>query len=176
LAGALIAARPGRGVHAGIGVNAREIVGYGQGTVLQAVEGLAEPDWTRVGVTERWSVQDVIAHLASYEMLLEEALRSVLGRGPTPTLDAMGRDPQGFNDTQVAARRPHTRAQILEDFAQTHTRVLALIDELGPERLREPGTIPWYGPSYALDDLIVYANYAHKREHAAQIRTFRRTR
>ena len=157
-------------------MNAREIVGYGQGTALQAVEGLAESDWTRVGVTERWSVQDVIAHLASYEMLLEDALRSALGRGPTSTLAAMGRDPQGFNDTQVAARRSLTRPQLLEEFAHTHARVLALIDELGPERLREQGTIPWYGAHYSLDDFIVYANYAHKREHAAQIRTFRRTR
>jgi len=39
--------------------------------------------------------------------------------------------------------------------------------------LREVGTIRWYGPTYALDDLIVYVNYAHKREHCAQMRRWR---
>jgi hypothetical protein len=39
--------------------------------------------------------------------------------------------------------------------------------------LRAPGTIPWYGAEYALDDLIVYFNYGHKREHAGQIGLFR---
>ena len=44
---------------------------------------------------------------------------------------------------------------------------------LDPARLREPGSIPWYGEEYALDDLIVYQYYGHKREHSAQIEAFR---
>jgi hypothetical protein len=31
------------------------------------------------------------------------------------------------------------------------------------------GSIPWYGPEYALDDLLVYTMYGHKREHAPQL-------
>ena len=27
----------------------------------------------------------------------------------------------------------------------------------------------WYGPEYALDDLVVYLMYGHKREHAPQL-------
>jgi hypothetical protein len=49
---------------------------------------------------------------------------------------------------------------------------MALADELGAERLRQPGTMPWYGPDYLLDDLIVHANYAHKREHCGEVRQF----
>jgi hypothetical protein len=37
----------------------------------------------------------------------------------------------------------------------------------------KPGTLPWYGPEYALDDFIVYSYYGHKREHSAQINVFR---
>lgn len=33
--------------------------------------------------------------------------------------------------------------------------------------------MPWYGDAYALDDLIVYMYYGHKREHNAQIAAFR---
>ena len=36
------------------------------------------------------------------------------------------------------------------------------------ERSR-PGTLPWYGDEYALDDFIVYTSYGHKREHGPQI-------
>jgi hypothetical protein len=38
--------------------------------------------------------------------------------------------------------------------------------------LRQPGTLPWYGPEYALDDFLVYSFYGHKREHTAQIAVF----
>jgi len=51
---------------------------------------------------------------------------------------------------------------------------MKLAGSLTPERLRETGTIPWYGEQYSLDDLIVYSNYAHKREHSSQIRLFRK--
>jgi hypothetical protein len=156
-------------------MNARDVVHYGHQTVLKAVDGVQGDDWTRVGVTSHWSTQDVIAHLASFEQLLEDALKSVLGRVPTPMLDAMGRDPRGFNDAEVDRRRGCAAAEVLGEYAATHERVMSLIEELGPDRLRQPGTIPWYGPDYSLDDFIVYTNYAHKREHCAQIRMFHRT-
>jgi hypothetical protein len=34
---------------------------------------------------------------------------------------------------------------------------------------RDTGTIPWYGPEYSLDDLVVYQQYGHKREHDPQL-------
>ena len=40
---------------------------------------------------------------------------------------------------------------------------------IAPEVWREVGTIPWYGPEYSLDDLVVYQMYGHKREHDPQL-------
>ena len=54
-----------------------------------------------------------------------------------------------------------------------HARTMALIADIPAEVLRQPGTIPWYGDEYALDDLIVYQYYGHKREHMAQVDKFR---
>ncbi len=153
-------------------MNARDILEYGHRDVLQAFEGLTPDEWTRVGVTTRWTPKDLIAHLASFELFLEDALKSVLGETPTPTLEAMGRDHAGFNDREVETRRAHAADRSLREYTEAHERVMALIDRLGPARLAETGTIPWYGDHYALDDLIVYANYAHKREHLAQLRMF----
>jgi len=152
-------------------MNALEILRYGDGEVAKAVDGL--DDWTTPGVTSAWSAKDVLAHLASYERFLEEAMLEVLGRGPTPTLDAMRGDLKGFNAAQVASRRDTAPDAVRREYAEAHARVMALATEIGPDRLRAPGTIPWYGADYSLDDLIVYTNYAHKREHGAQLRAFR---
>jgi len=46
---------------------------------------------------------------------------------------------------------------------------MALVPRIPPERWREVGTIAWYGPEYALDDLVVYLMYGHKREHGPQL-------
>jgi hypothetical protein len=40
---------------------------------------------------------------------------------------------------------------------------------IAPEVWQEVGTIPWYGAEYSLDDLVVYQQYGHKREHDPQL-------
>ena len=52
-------------------------------------------------------------------------------------------------------------------------RVMSLLVTLSPETLRQSGTLPGYGREYALDDVLVYMYYGHKREHSAQIAAFR---
>ncbi len=157
-------------------MDALDILHYGDLEVRRGFEGLAPATWAAVGVTSRWSPRDLLAHLASYELLLADVLASVAGERPTPTLDAMQADHARFNDAQVAARAAQSPEALLSEYAEAHERAVALAKRLGPERLRERGTIPWYGEHYALDDFIVYASYGHKREHVAQLKQFRARR
>lgn len=156
-------------------MNAIEILEVGHGHVVKAIDGLADGDWEIPKVTTSWSVKDTIGHLGAYELLLENALRSVIEPGgPTPMLDKSKASGAGFNDGEATARKEMSFDVILAEYTQAYEHVMALARQLSPERLREPGTIPWYGETYSLDDFIVYANYAHKREHTAQIRLFRK--
>jgi hypothetical protein len=159
-------------------MDALSMLAYGHADVKRAFEGLSDADWSQPGVTSHWSPRDLLAHLASFERMLEEALREVDGEpGPTPTLDAMrGQGGVTFNEDQVAARRDRPPAEIMAEYETAHAGVMALATRIGADRLREPGTVRWYGPTYALDDLIVYTNYAHKREHCAQMRRWRMER
>ena len=70
-------------------------------------------------------------------------------------------------------REAKTVQEVLKEFNDTHTQVMSLIANIPRETLRENGTLPWYGMDYALDDVIVYMYYGHKREHSAQIAAFR---
>jgi hypothetical protein len=140
---------------------------------MQVFDGLPEQAWDQPGVTTRWTPRQVLAHLASYELMLGDAIESVLDRGSRTTLDQMLANHAAFNEAQVERRRDDLPDQILREYADAHERVMELASELGGDRLREAGTIPWYGEAYSLDDLIVYANYAHKREHCGQVRQFR---
>jgi hypothetical protein len=51
--------------------------------------------------------------------------------------------------------------------------VMSQIAQIPAEKLREAGTLPWYGMEYSLDDFLVYTYYGHKREHSAQVDAFR---
>jgi uncharacterized protein (TIGR03083 family) len=150
-----------------------DILHYGQTFVLDAAADLSEAAWAAPGACGSWSAKDVLAHLTAYEFLLRDVLRSVLGDEPTPYLDHMAQPDTDFNEAQVAARLDRSPAELLEEFNAAHAEVMALARRIAPDVLSAAGTLPWYGPDYALEDFIVYANYGHKREHGGQIAAMR---
>ena len=154
-------------------MNAADILKYGHRTILQTIADLPVDAWETPGACGVWSCKDIIAHLASFEHVLLDILATFLGNDPTPSLDLF-RDPNGdFNDGQVALRKHNTVGEIVAEYSAICAQTMELIGRIPAETLRQNGTIPWYGAEYALDDLIVYMYYGHKREHAAQIAAFR---
>jgi hypothetical protein len=154
-------------------MNAVDILKYGHLTVLQTLDGFPESAWDTPGACGNWSVKDIIAHLASNELVLVDVLTTLRGSGPTPVLDRFLELRGQFNDTEVSSRKEQTIKEVLEEYNDTHTQVMSMVTQLSSETLRQNGTLPWYGEVYALDDFLVYAYYGHKREHSAQIAAFR---
>jgi len=154
-------------------MNALDVVRYGHLTFLGTLEGCTTDEVTKPGACGIWSVQDIVAHLASYELVLAGILDEVTGAEPNPELERYRNQGSAFNDGEVAARLERGFDDVLAELNAAHATVLERLPSLSPERLRLAGTVPWYGDAYALDDLIVYMYYGHKREHAAQVAAFR---
>lgn len=153
-------------------MNATDILKYGQQTVLRTIEEFPETAWETPEACGVWSVKDIIAHLASYEEVLVDILAGFSGRQPTPCLDRFIELGSRFNDAEVEKRRGRTVREILDEFNDAHAQVMELAARIRPEVFRQAGTLPWYGMEYALDDVLVYMYYGHKREHSAQIAAF----
>ena len=154
-------------------MNATDVLKYGQLTVMQAIDGFPEMAWETPGACGVWSVKDIIAHLASYERVLVDILTTFTGGGSTPALNSYVELGGQFNESEVSRRKAQTIQDILTEFNDTHVQVMSLLVSIPSETLRQSGTLPWYGREYALDDVLVYMYYGHKREHSAQIATFR---
>ena len=154
-------------------MNAQDILKYGQLTVLQTLESFPEASWETPGACGIWSVKDILAHLASYERVLVDILTTFTGDGSTPVLNSYVELGSHFNDIEVSRRTAETIQDVLAEFNNTHIQVMSLLVNIPSETLRRTGTLPWYGVEYALDDVLVYMYYGHKREHSAQIAAFR---
>ena len=153
-------------------MNASDILKYGNLTVLNTVKGVPESEWETAGVCGWWSVKNIIAHLTSFEYTLTEVLNTFLGSEAGPHMLSWGQDGQKFNDVQVAKRDTMSPGEVLAEYERVQARTMELLAQISVGIRREVGTISWYGPEYALDDLIVYAFYGHKREHCSQIAVF----
>ncbi len=154
-------------------MNALDILKYGQGTALQAIDGLPDAASEKPGACGVWSIKDIIAHLASYEHTMLDVLSTFVGGNSTPYLSKFTDPNSNFNDSEVAARKGKSFKEVIGEFQDTHAQVMALAERIPAETFRQTGTLPWYGMEYALDDFIVYTQYGHKREHGAQIAAFR---
>jgi hypothetical protein len=102
-------------------MNARDILKYGQLTVLQAIDGFPEAEWETAGACGAWSVKDIIAHLASYEQVLVDILTTFMGGGSTPVLNSYIELGGQFNDSEVSRRKAKTIQEVLAEFNDTHT-------------------------------------------------------
>jgi hypothetical protein len=154
-------------------VNVLDILKYGHQTLLKSVAGLPEPDCEVSGVCGVWSVKDIMAHMTSYEHLLAEVLNTFLGAEFGPYMSEMAQTGDAFNDVQVERRQNRSMAEVLAEYNDAHSQVMELAARIPAETYRANGTMPWYGAEYCLDDYIVYTDYAHKREHSAQVNVYR---
>lgn len=150
-------------------MNARDILFYGNRTLLNSMERVPPSERTTGGLIGWWSAREAMAHLAIFESGLVQLLESFLG-GPFPEL--LSNMDSSKNDELVAQKEGKSFNDLLDEYHAAHTRVMELIEKFSPEKLREVGTIPWYGAEYSLDDFIVYTFYGHKREHAARFEAF----
>ena len=145
----------------------------GHNMVLDIISEVPESERDTPGVVGIWSVREIIAHLASHEEVLAEILTTFLSGGPTPGLDMMNEDSLHFNHAQVEMRKDKTSAELLAEYEDWHEKVMSLIVQIPKEMYRSlEKTLPWQGGECTLEELVIYTNYAHKREHCAQIGVF----
>ncbi|MFN8533579.1 MAG: DinB family protein [Dehalococcoidia bacterium] len=147
-------------------MNAADVLLYGRRTVTEALAKVPRAEWDAVGAAGEWSVKDVVAHLTSFQWVVADALNELLGSSDTPTLTRMLESDGSFDLAEVAQRRMLSADLIFDEYEQACAETERLVRLAPAEILRQPGTIPWYGREYSVDDLIVYMIYGHAREHA----------
>lgn len=154
-------------------MNVFDVMKYGHLTVLGSVEGLDESTMNEGGVCGVWSVRNIIAHLASYELLLADVLTSMAEGTSSARLDHYLRIGLAFNDDEVDARKDRSVSETLSEYSAAYDAVASAAPKIPAETWAATGTLPWYGDEYSLEDWIVYQFYGHKREHTAQIAVFK---
>ena len=147
-------------------MNTVDVLMYGQRTIRSTVDRYRPDDWGRIALGV-WTAKDLLGHLGAFEIRFADQLAPFVG-APAET-DLPAADPRTFNDDQAAVRKDWPVDQVMAEFLTAHERVMRFAKEIAPDVWREVGTIPWYGPEYSLDDLVVYQQYGHKREHDPQL-------
>ncbi len=152
-------------------MNMSEVLQNANLLVIRTLDGLPEKEWDLPGACGDWSVKDIVAHLASYEHVIIDVLNTFLGGKLTPSVEQWIHSRAAFNAAEVEARKYATAQQVMDDYQTTQVEAASLIMQIPPEKVQQPGTMPWYDRQYSLADFISQA-FEHMREHCAQITLF----
>jgi hypothetical protein len=129
----------------------------------QAVIGLDEEEMARPWLGT-WGVREILAHSSGWHREMAPALARI-GRGEQPYPDGKYDDADAWNARFVEARREAKTAAILDELDASHREFLAVAAAL-PDEL--------FAPRMPARELFEGSASAHYREHAAQIRAWRR--
>jgi hypothetical protein len=147
---------------------------YAHGFVIKNTTGLVETGRVEELACGVWSVRDVIGHLCSFKYLVEDVVSTFVGATDPPYLQQwLKGGPGNFGEAQVAARKDISFEQNLAEYKAAHQRMLTLLVRVPEQEIHRPGTLPWYGAQYALDDFILYTDFGHQIEHGSQLALLR---
>ncbi len=147
---------------------------YAHGVVIKSSSGLAESNRGEELTCGTWSARDVIGHLCSFKHLVKEVVSTFSGNKDTPYFQQwLTNGPNNFGDDQVAARRAISYESNLAEYNLAHQGMMALLTQIPEAEIHRPGTLPWYGAQYALEDFILYTDFGHQIEHASQLALLR---
>lgn len=133
--------------------------------LLDTIDGLPLDELARAA-NDGWSVQDVLAHLASAERGHQQVIAGLLAGQDT---HQPGFDLDAFNETEVGARRGMTTEAIFDELASSRAATLALLDTIGPDDWERSGYHPGGFDTTVEGGFRVIA--IHEKRHAREIRT-----
>ncbi len=141
--------------------------------VIETVDNLPELEWDVPMSEGGWTVKDCIAHLASYELVLKDVLRTFADDAPqTPYLTRYIQHNDDFNREELSARANHTAQQVIDEYQEAQTDTTGLLARIPAETLEKKGTLPWFGQDRSLSD-FVRDRSAHIQKHCEEVTAFR---
>jgi hypothetical protein len=147
-------------------VNPLDMMMYGQRTIDGLIDRLRPDDWSTIALGV-WTSKDLVGHLGAFEVRFSEVMALFASETPATNLRSM--PSASFNDDQAAIRREWPVDRVVAELRDAHRLTMELAARLPGEVWSTVGTIPWYGPEYSLDEMLVYTMYGHKREHGPQL-------
>lgn len=132
-----------------------------------ACAGLSDAELLRPGVAGDWSVRDVLAHVTTWE---EEALTHlplILAGGTPPRYSVTYGGIDAFNARATEAKRGLSLAEVREQRARTHRRLIDCIERAPEDQIRRETR---FRRRLRLD------TYGHYEIHAEGIRQWRQRR
>lgn len=130
----------------------------------ESYAGLSESQMMQPGVTGKWSVRDILAHVTTWEQEALKHLSHIRTGGRPPRYSTQYGGIDAFNALMTEQKRHLALAEVLRELDEVHARLIRYVHEV-PEELLTRETR--FRRRLRLD------TYSHYPKHAKAIREWR---
>jgi hypothetical protein len=134
-------------------------------TFEASYDELSDSELMKPGVTGAWSVRDILAHVTTWEEEALKHLRTILQGKKPPRYFITHGGINAFNAQMTERKRKLTLAEVREQLAGTHRRLIEFISGVPQEQFRQDRP---FRSRLRLD------TYSHYPKHADAIRRWRK--
>ena len=136
---------------------------------LSALQGVSQAVLDRKGVVGTWSVKNVLAHLASWELVAVQVLSERLETGQTPeVMHTINADRDSWNALMVDEVDDLTPEDQMAEFDWTRALLMQYLAALDDATLAKAK--PWPGWDGTVTDYVLDAIAQHERAHGEQVK------
>ena len=151
--------------------------------VMAVVDAIPRESLTEVGVTDEWSVRDMLAHESGYERWVAAAIfgdvedrtptkQEYYGRDEAPT-QAEDENDDTVNAWVVAHARTLPVDDVLAEFRWAHARLVEAAEACEEADFEDPSRLP-FTKGKTLLAILPGQCWGHHRQHLPQIQEFAR--
>jgi uncharacterized damage-inducible protein DinB len=140
----------------------------------ETLAGMSEEDFLRARAIDKWTLKDTLAHLASWDEEVVRVLQTFTMPGESQYTYIIS-ERNGFavwNEEEINARRERTVSQIMSEFETARRDLIQVIEGLTDAVLNRSRMTSWGRPATGFELRVTQAE--HDREHANQIRSYRK--
>jgi uncharacterized protein (TIGR03083 family) len=139
-----------------------------------ALNGLQEEDFLRANAINKWTLKDLMAHIASWD---EEMLRVLqafaMQTNPVFSYSISDRnDFAAWNEQQIAERRERTLEQVVAEFDGARRDLIQVAEGLTDPVLQRSKMTSWGSPATGFE--LLETQIGHDLEHAGHVRSYRK--
>ncbi len=127
---------------------------------------LNEEQMTTTGVSEAWSIKDLLAHLTAWHRVLLDRLHAAINGTEPTSYPEEGLD--SINARFYEQNKDRPLAEVKAEFEDTYQQILAAVEQLNNDDLNNPHRFSWWeGEPYWPN--IAGNTYEHIDEHIEPI-------
>lgn len=151
-----------------------QLLRFSRKDLAETIAGLTEEDFSRAKAIDKWTLKDLLSHVASWDEEMVRVLQTFTMPGESQYTYTISdkNDYAAWNEDEVNSRRAKSVSEVMSEFEIARRDLIQVVEGLTDPVLNRSRMTPWGEAQTGFQ--LVTIQVEHDHEHADQVRSYRK--